>query len=173
MIELVHMENQHANGNEETNYLKRPILEETDIPNPLQDPVNDPNVLFHFLRDVHDSTVPKVLGIFLNKAYCSLGNEPLALGEGADPTHFSTRSLVHFFGVFYAERFIVVTNHVHSDASPTEGDRKLIKRLERVAEVLEGDFADYVIVSGDTYWSMNVQNGTACHCGQQHYFPDV
>jgi nicotinic acid mononucleotide adenylyltransferase len=29
---------------------------------------------------------------------------------------------------------------------------------------------DYVIVAGDHYWSMTTQNGTACHCGQQHYW---
>lgn len=172
------MENKHNHGKashreESKQYLKHPVLKETDIPNPIQGPVQDPNTLFHFIKDVHDSTVPKVWGIFLNNEYCSVGNEPLALGEGADPQHFSTRSLVHFFGVFYAKRFIVVTNHLNDDACPTEGDKELIKRLERLTEVLEADFADYVIVAGDSYWSMNVQNGTACHCGQQHAMPEV
>ena len=160
---------QESKKDDQTQYLKRPILKETDIPNPIQGPIKDPNKVFHFMKDVHDSTVPKMWGIFLNEDRLSVGDELLALDEGADPKDFSTRGVVHYFGVFYAHRFVMITNHMTDDATPTEEDKKLIKRLERVAEILEGDFADYIIVAGNHYWSMNIQNGTACHCGHQHY----
>jgi len=150
-------------------YLKRPVLEETNIPNPIQGPVKDPNKLFHFMKDVHDSTIPKMWAIFLNEGRYSIGNEPLALGEHALPENLSIKSLTHFAAFFYSAHVILLTNHVNGDATPTEEDKKLVKKVEHVLEPMEISFADYVIVAGDHYWSMNVQNGTACHCGQQHY----
>ncbi len=162
-------ENKEEKKVEGTRYLKRPTLEETNILNPIQGQVKSPDKLLHFMKDVHDATIPKIWGIFLNKDYFSVGNEPLALGGNADPEQFSTKGVAHFVSLFYAERFITLTNHTTGDATPTEGDLKLMKRLERVAEVLEADFYDYVIVAGDHYWSMTVKNGKACHCGQQHY----
>lgn len=154
---------------EGTNYLRKAVLEDTDIPNPIQGPVKDPNALLHFMKDVHNATVPKMWGIFLDKDYLSIGNELLALGGNAEPARFSTKGVAHFASVFYAERIVILTNHINDGATPTEEDLKLIKRLDRVAEALEVNFYDYVIVAGNHYWSMTSQNGTACHCGQQHY----
>ena len=157
----------------ETQYIKRPVLQETDIPNPIQGPVLNADPLFHFLQDVHDASTPKMWGIFLNKERHSVGNEILAIGDGANPKGFNTRSLVHYYGVFYAHRFAIITNHLSDDAAPSEGDKELISRLQQIATLLEAEFTDYIVVAGDHYWSMSGSNGTACHCGKQHYLPDV
>ena len=114
--------------------------------------------------------------MFLNADYLSIGNEPLALGEHANPKNFveMTGNIYHYYSVFLAKRFILLTNHITDDATPTEADKELIKRLQEDSRYIsfKPDFYDYVIVAGDHYWSMNVQNGTACHCGQQHYIPE-
>ncbi len=154
---------------EGTRCLKRPKLEETNIPNPIQEQVKSPDKLSYFMKDVHDATVPKVWGIFLNKDYFSVGNESLAFGGNAEPEHFSTKGVAHFVSLFCAERFVILTNHLTDNATPTEEDLKLINRLEWMAKMLEVNFHDYVIVAGDHCWSMTVQNGKACHCGNQQY----
>ena len=151
-------------------YLKKPVIEETNIPNPIQGPVQDPNKLFHFMKDVHDSTVPKMWAIFLNEGRYSIGNEPIALGEHALPQNLNLKALTHYAAFFYAAHVILLTNHTNDDATPSEEDKQLIKHVEQALAPMEVNFADYVIVAGDHYWSMTTQNGTACHCGQQHYW---
>ncbi len=159
---------------EGTNYLKKPILKETDIPNPIQGQIKDPDKVFHFMKDVHDSTVPKMWAILLNENYYSVGNEPLALGEHAKPENFKNGALYHYYLLLGAKRFMIVTNHMTDDATPTDEDRKLIKQLQMEVELFsfKPDFYDYVIVAGDHYWSMSTQDGTACHCGQQHHMTE-
>lgn len=161
--------------NSDTHYLKKPLLEETNTPNPLQGPIKDSDQLYHFIQDVHDATLPKLWGIFLNEDYLSLGNEPLALGHHAQPENFATGTLFHFYALFFAKRFLIVTNHTTDDAAPSDGDKDLIRRLQADAQALsfKPHFADYVIVAGDHYWSMSKQDGTACHCGQQHNIPEM
>ncbi len=156
---------------DDVQYMKVYKVEETDTPNPIQGPVKDPNTLFHFMRDVHDSTVPKIWGIFLNEQCLSIGNEPLAIGHHAEPLNFETGTLSHFYSLFFAKKFILLTNHTTDDASPSEEDKDLIRRLQNDSQTLsyKPQFEDYIIVAGDHYWSMNKRNGTACHCGQQHY----
>jgi len=50
---------------DETQYIHLPKLERTDTPNPIQGRVKGPDQLYHFIRDVHDATTPKMWGIFL------------------------------------------------------------------------------------------------------------
>jgi DNA repair protein RadC len=126
------------------------------------------------MKDVHDSTVSKMWGIFLNEDYCSIGNEPLALGEHAEPKNFvnMTGNIYRYYTLFGAKRYVLVTNHISNDATPTEADKELIRRLNMDTQniTFRPILQDYVIVAGDHYWSMTTQNGTACHCGQQHYW---
>ena len=166
-------DNQEQRKNDETQYLKRPVLEETKTPNPIQGPVKDPNQLYHFIKDVHDSTVPKMWGIFLGKDQCSLGNEPLALGIDAEPENFDIENIFHFYYLFHAKGVVLVTNHIKDDATPTKADKALIEKVQAARTLLRRiSLVDYVVVAGDHYWSMSGQNGTACHCGQQHYWEE-
>jgi len=145
-------------------------LEETNIPNSIQGPVKNPNKLFHFMKELKDSAVPTFVGVFLDDDYLSIGNQILGHIKAKD---FSTGLLFRFHYILGGKRFVLMTNHTNGDATPTEEDRKLISDLQIKTKVLdEIEFFDYVIVAGDHYWSMNVQNGTACHCGQQHYWSE-
>ena len=161
---------QESKKDDQTQYLKRPILEETDIPNPIQGPIKDPNKVFHFMKDVHDSTVPKMWGIFLDAEGCSLGNEPLALGIDAEPENFDIENIFHFYYLFHAKGVTLVTNHIHNDATPSDADKELIRKTQSAKALLQRvSLVDYIIVAGDHYWSMANQDGTSCHCGHQHY----
>lgn len=159
---------QKPKKDEYTRYLKKPVLEETDIPNPIQGPVKDPNTLFHFMRDLKDSAVPTFIGVFLDDDYLSVGNQILGHHTAED---FKTGLLFKFHYILGGKRFVLMTNHTNGDATPTEADRQLISDLQVKVKVLdEVEFFDYVIVAGDHFWSMTTQDGTACHCGQQHYW---
>lgn len=154
--------------NEHTQYLKKPVLEETDIPNPIQGPVRDPDKLIHFMRDLKSSAVPTFIAIFLDENYFSVGNQILGHLTAED---FKTGLLFKFHYIFGGQKFVLMTNHTNNDATPTEADRKLITDLQIKTKVLdEIEFFDYVVVADDHYWSMTQQNGTACHCGQQCYW---
>ncbi len=163
--------------NDSVRYLREPVLQETLYPNPLQGELKNPDKLFHFLDDVHDSTVPKMWGIFMDEDYCSIGNELLALSNPATPEEFAklTGNIYHYYALFKAFRFTLITNHLTQNPTPTEADKQLIEALRFDSQSLsfKPNFYDYVIVSGNSYWSIAAQNGTACHCGKQHYLrPD-
>ena len=156
---------------EYTQYLKRPVLEETNTPNPIQGPIRNPDKLYHFIKDVHDATAPKMWAVYLGENDFSLGNEPLALGPHAEPEHFDIESIFHYYYLFMAKSVILLTNHINGDATPTDADRKLIERIHTaIAPLRRVSLRDYVIVGDGHYWSMTVQDGTACHCGQQHHW---
>ena len=130
---------------DQTNYIKRPVLEETSVPNVIQEPIKSPDTLFHFIKDVHDSTVPKMWGIYLNEHDCSIGNEVLALGINAEPKNFNIETIFHFYYVFQAKSLMLVTNHIHRDATPTEADKALIRKMESAKTLLESvTLKDYV-----------------------------
>ena len=156
----------------ETRYVHKPRLVETEIPNPIQGPVRGPDPLYQFMRDVHDETVPKMWGIFLNEGRYSIGNEPLAIGDAALPGRVSMKAIAHYASVFYAAHVVLLTNRPNNDPSPTDADRDLIHQAKQALGVLEINLADYVIVGGKQYWSMTQQDGTACDCGSQHHWDD-
>ena len=153
-------------------YLKKVKLEDTNIQSPIQGPVLDEKPIFKFVRENRDSTIPKVWGIYLDERYMAAGIQPLAFGEPAHPAQFHTGTLFHFYAVFNAKRFIFLTTRPGDDPSPTEEDKRLIGTLQVQAQIMNNaDFDNYMIASGDQYWSMKQHNGTACHCGAQDYIP--
>jgi len=156
---------------DETQYIHLPKLERTDTPNPIQGRVKGPDQLYHFIRDVHDATTPKMWGIFLDDDGRSLGNEPLALGLNAEPDQFNVENVFHYYYVFHAKSVALVTNHVNGDPAPTDADRKLIHNIQALNATLPSvSLSDYVIVGDNKYWCMSDHNGTGCHCGQHHYW---
>ena len=161
-----------SKGKKETGkrYLKKFKLEQTDMENPIQGQVKDPEALYVFMRDLQDTSVPKIIGVYLDENHMSVANE--VLGLGIKPSELGVDVLFGFATVFRAPKFIIITNHPSVDATPDESDRKLIRRLQAQSHIMKKQFVDYVIVAGKTYWSMNVLDGTACHCGQQEYIPE-
>ena len=154
---------------DEVRYLKKPKLEPTRVENPIQGRVFNPDVLYHFMRDVQDEAVPKMWAIYLDKDRFSLGNEPIAIGDQAQPDKISMKTLASYALMFYASYVVLLTNHPDFGAAPTEEDRKLIWRAQEALKLVEIQLTDYVIVSDKHYWSMTRQDGTACRCGAQHY----
>lgn len=76
-------------------YLKKPKLVATKVENPIKEPVYNADPLYHFMRDVHDETVPKMWAFFLNEDRYSLGNEPIAIGDAAHPDNISMKTIAH------------------------------------------------------------------------------
>lgn len=157
-------------------FLRKAVAVETGIPSPIQGPVLDEQPLFNFIKDNHDATIPKTWGVFLDENHMVLGIEPLAFGDSATPEAFntSTKIIFHYFSVFFSSRFVLIHYRVNplNDPTPTDDDKKLIDTLLMQSKVMEADLSNYVIVAGDHYWSTRQQNGTACHCGSQHYIPE-
>lgn len=146
------------------------MLGRSDLPSTIKCPVLDPNAMVHFLKDLHDPAIRKIWGIFLDFDYCSLGIEALAMGVEADADVFGDRGVEHFYDLFNARRFMIVTNHTGVETAPSECDRKLIRKFGEIAGKLDADLVDYIIYSGDRCWSMITHDTPVCECGLQHYF---
>jgi DNA repair protein RadC len=154
-----------------TRYLKEIKLIETEKENPIQGQVRDPKDLVTFMRDLQNSSVPKAIVVLLDENLLSLGHEIIAIGQ--TPNNFDIGIALQYYLIFGAKKFIVIVNHVNSDATPTEADKKAIQKLQVDCQTLsfKPEFQDYIIVGDkNTYWSMSTQDGTACHCGCQEYF---
>lgn len=154
-------------------FLRKAKYVETGIESPIQGPVLDETPLFNFIKQNHDSTIPKTWGVFLDGNHMVLGVEALAFGESAAPEKFNdaTKVIFHYFSAFFASRFILINYRVNAldDPAPTDADKTLIDTLLMKSKIMEADMSNYIIVAGDHYWSTRQQNGTACHCGKQHY----
>ena len=154
----------------EKRYLKRCKLEETDIPDPIQGQVHDPEDLFVFFKDLENEAAPKIITVILDEKNLSLGNT--VLGLGIKPSELDTRLLFGFASVHHALKFVIIVNHPSGDAAPTDDDRRLISQLQAQSQIMKIEFYDYVIVARDMYWSMTIQDGTACRCGHQNEIPE-
>lgn len=155
-------------------FLKKALVEDTGIESPIQGPVLDEKPLVGFVQQNHDSAVAKMWGVFLDENYMVLGVEPLAFGDGAEPSKFNTGALFHYYSVFCARRFILMSYRFNAtdDPAPTDADKTLIDTLQMQSKIMnDADFSNYAIFAGNHYWSTRQQNGTACHCGKQHYMP--
>lgn len=167
--------NGKSDNDRKTQFLKKPSVTDTDIESPIQGPVMDEKPLFTFVQQNHDSAVAKMWGVFLDDNYMVLGIEPLAFGDNAAPEQFNTAALFHYYSVFFAKRFILMSYRYNAtdDPAPTDADKKLIETLQMQAKIMNNaDFSNYAIFAGDRYWSTRQQNGTACHCGSQDYMPE-
>ena len=157
-------------------YLRKAKFVETSIQSPIQGPVLDEKPLFNFIKQNHDSTIPKVWGVFMDENHMVLGIEALAFGDSATPEKFNEASKVifHYFAAFFASRFILINYRVTAldDPAPTDADKTFIDTLLMKSKIMEADMSNYIIVSGDHYWSTRQKNGTACHCGKQHYLAE-
>lgn len=167
----LHMSHKHDPACEETKrYLKKFEIVETEVELPIQGQVRDPEDLYRFLTDLESESVPKVIGIYLDKDNLFLGHQVFL---GTTTETFDTQLLYHYYNLFLAKKFTILTNDPNSvDASPNEADRKLMRALQADAQVLSFKpfFEDFVIVAKKTYFSMAFNDGTACKCGHQQHF---
>ena len=51
--------------------------------------------------------------------------------------------------------WMLMHNHPSGDPSPSEADRRLTRRLDEVAKMMESPLLDHVITNGETYFSFN------------------
>lgn len=168
----MHHENGHEDG---IQFLKKALVEDSGIESPIQGPVLDEKPLFTFIQQNHDSAVAKMWGVFLDENYMVLGVEPLAFGDSAEPGKFNTAALFHYYSVFFAKRFVLMAYRYNAtdDPAPTDADKQLIDTLQMQSRIMNNaDFSNYAIFTANHYWSTRQQNGTACHCGKQHYIPE-
>lgn len=149
-------------------YLKKFELVETETALPIQGQVRDPEDLYTFLKELHDEQVPKIIGIYLDDNHLFLGHQ---LFIGATPATFDTQLLYHYYALFMAKRFIILINHPSGEATPTEEDLQLMRALQADSHVLSFKplFADFITVGSNSYFSMAMNDGSACKCGHQEY----
>lgn len=150
-------------------YLKKFELVETETELPILGQVQDPEDLYVFLKDLHNEQVPKIIGIYLDENHLFLGHQVFL---GTTTSTFETQLLYHYYNLFLAKKFILLINHPSGDATPTEKDIQLMRRLQSESQILtfNPSFADFIIVGSKSYFSMATNDGTACKCGHQEYF---
>lgn len=143
----------------EKRYLKELKLVETDKENPIQGKVSDPEDLYIFMRDLQDSAVPKILGVFLDENNLSVGNEVLGLGSA--PKDFDTGSIYKYYLMLNAKGFVIIINHISGDPAPTDEDIKLIRKIQVDCQTLsfKPTCIDFIIVGNKKYWSYGIQEG--------------
>ena len=154
-------------------YLKKFDLVDTEVELPIQGQVQDPDDLYKFLKDLESDVVSKVIGIYLDKSNLFLGHQVFL---NATPETFDTQALYHYHNLFLAKKFMVLINHPNStDATPTEADRKLMKSLTLDSQLIsfKPDFADFIIVAKDSYFSMATNDGSGCRCGHQEHIANL
>ncbi len=163
------MENVKHKYDDGKRYLKKFEIVETEVELPIQGQVHDPEDLYKFFKDLEDATVSKMIGVYLDDNNLFLGHQVLL---GTSPKNVNTQVLWHYFSLFLAKKFILLTNHPGTpDATPNEDDRMLMRALQADSHVLSFKpfFEDYIIVSKEKYFSMTTNDGTACRCGHQEY----
>lgn len=161
--------NDHKSNCDEKRYLKKFEIIETDVELQIQGQVLDPKDLYTFLKELEDENVPKVIAIYLDDNNLFLGHQVFL---GLSPANFDTQLLYHYYSIFLARKFILLINHPGTnDATPNDMDRELMRTLQADAQVISFKpyFADFVIVAGNSYFSMATNDGTACRCGHQQY----
>ena len=166
------MQNVEHKNDDGKRYLKKFEIVETDVELPIQGQVRDPEDLYVFLKDLESDQVPKIIGVYLDQNHLFLGHQ-VFLGQSS--ATFQTQMLHFYYNLFLAKRFIVLINHPTGDATPTDDDTKLMRKLQSDADVLSYKpfFADFIVVGKKSYFSMATNDGTACHCGHQEYMPNI
>lgn len=153
-------------------YLKKFEIVETDVELPIQGQVRDPEDLYVFLKDLENEQVPKIIGVYLDENHLFLAHQ-VFLGQSSKT--FETQTFHHYYNLFLAKRFVVIINHPSGDPTPTDDDIKLMKKFQSDSAVLSYKpfFADFIVVGKKSYYSMAMNDGTACHCGHQEYIPNL
>lgn len=156
-----------------TRYLTKFEIKETDVELPIQGQVRDPLDLVDFMRDLQNDAVSKVICIYLDNDNFFLGHQVFL---GMTPAIFDTQLLYHYYALFLAKKFMIIVNHPGAkDSTPKDEDSILIRKLQADSQVLSFKpfFADYIIVMNQGYFSMAMDDGTACHCGHHKYDSDM
>lgn len=157
---------------DEKRYVKEYKLVETDTELPIQGQVRDPKDLYVFFKNLQDERMPKIIGIYLDNNHLFLGHQVFL---GATPTTFNTQQLYHYYNLFLAKKFILLLNHPSDGPTPTKEDTDLMESLRMDSKVLsfKPSFADYVIVGDKSYYSMAMNDGSACRCGHQEDYSEA
>ncbi len=109
-------------------YLKKFRLPKLDVRAPLLTQLRDPEDLHHFFQKLQSSEITKVIAVALDHDHLHLRNEVLAYGLNT----LSTPLLFQFVLLSTGKKFIVVLNHPKGNSSPTQADKALMVRLQRV-----------------------------------------
>jgi DNA repair protein RadC len=102
--------------------------------------------------------------VYLDTTNGFLGHQVML---GSTAAKFDLKFLWHYYFMFLAEKFIILSNHISGDCTPNDADKVLMRTLSLRAQVLDVQFEDYVIVGNGKYFSMSFCDGTACQCGHQ------
>ena len=150
-----------------TRYLKKWDIVDAEVESPIQGQVKDPEDLYLFLKDLENELVPKMIAVYLDDNNQFMGHQVFL---GQTPGTFDTAHLYHYYLIFLAKKYMLLTNHPQGDAAPTEADCAFMDTLVLDSRLLsfKPQFADYIIVGDKTYYSMATHEGKACMCGRQH-----
>lgn len=130
-----------------------PQLVEGEYDDTLPGPVEHPEQVCDIFRDLKDEAKETMLGLYLDAELTS--RLYAVLGVGSDKS-----VSVRFKEIFYnaitirCPRFILIHNHPSGTAEPSPADQDAMRALHAQSRVMDIGFLDYIIVAGDTYWSM-------------------
>ena len=138
---------------EQTRYVRRFDVVETETELPIQGSVVRPNDLYVFFRDMQNEVVPKVVVAYLNDENIFLGHQVFV---GVTSATLDSSLIYHYYSLFLAKKFIVMVNHPAGDCDPTTADQQLFSNLMHDSASLSfrPRLLDFMVIGSKKFSSM-------------------
>jgi DNA repair protein RadC len=115
--------------------------------------ITSPNIAFELLRQHYaDQPREQLICLSLNNQNQVIGLEIVSQGT-ADAAHASTREVFKAPIIINATAIILVHNHPSGNSNPSQEDRNTAKNFAHAAKLIGLKMLDFIIVTGETYYS--------------------
>lgn len=119
--------------------------------------LSNPEAVAEVLRPVYKGLKhEECWALFLNRANRIIKKEMMSSG-GLDSTIFDVKTIVRKALLYSASAVIISHNHPSGSANPSSADIKQTETLYKALRYMEIHLLDHVIISEDSYYSVNDQ----------------
>ena len=119
--------------------------------------ISEPKAVAEVLRPVYQGLKhEECWALFLNRANRIIKKEMMSSG-GLDSTIFDVKTIVRKALLYSASAVIISHNHPSGSANPSSADIKQTEALHKALRYMEIHLLDHVIISEDSYYSVNDQ----------------
>lgn len=119
----------------------------------LPGPVEHPEQVFGFFRDLKDEAKETMLGLYMDAELTTRLYSILGVGSD-DCVHVRYKEIFYHAITNRCPRFILIHNHPSGNAEPSLSDMKAMQALHAQSRVMDIAFLDFIIVAEGGYWSM-------------------
>lgn len=114
--------------------------------------INSAGAAYEYFSDLAKAKKEQVRVALLSPQNIVFYNECAAFGAGAN-VDCSLLNIFHPPVRFYAQRIIIAHNHPDGEADPSENDKEWHKNLLEIADKLEIEIVDHLIIGSNGYYS--------------------